>query len=106
MLPSPKRAQRLLTHFNYSVKLYSPIITPTTARETENGKYEIVSGHRRKYACEYLGYETVPVILKELDRNEAVIFLVGSTDILPSERVKIEITIDFEQFMVGIDKVA
>ncbi len=68
----------------------SGLITPIIARETDNGQYEIVSGHRRKYACEYLGYETVPVILKELDRNEAVIFLVDSNlqreNILPSER--------------------
>lgn len=66
------------------------VIAPIIARPTENGKYEIVSGHRRKYACEYLGMETVPAIVKELDRNEAVIFLVDSNlqreNILPSER--------------------
>lgn len=66
------------------------IIAPIIARPTENGKYEIVSGHRRKYACEYLGIEIVPTIVKELDRNEAVIFLVDSNlqreNILPSER--------------------
>lgn len=66
------------------------IIAPIIVRPTENGKYEIVSGHRRKYACEYLGMETVPVIIKDLDRNEAVIFLVDSNlqreNILPSER--------------------
>lgn len=66
------------------------IIAPIIARPAENGKYEIVSGHRRKYACEYLGIETVPTIVKDLDRNEAVIFLVDSNlqreNILPSER--------------------
>lgn len=66
------------------------VIAPIIARSTENGKYEIVSGHRRKYACEYLGIETIPAIIKELDRNEAVIFLVDSNlqreNILPSER--------------------
>ena len=66
------------------------VIAPITARPTENEKYEIVSGHRRKYACEYLGMETVPAIVKDLDRNEAVIFLVDSNlqreNILPSER--------------------
>lgn len=65
------------------------IIAPIIVRPTENGKYEIVSGHRRKYACEYLGMETVPAIIKDLDRNEAVIFLVDSNlqreNILPSE---------------------
>ena len=66
------------------------VIAPIIARPTDNGKYEIVSGHRRKYACEYLGIKSVPTIIKELDRNEAVIFLVDSNlqreNILPSER--------------------
>ena len=66
------------------------VIAPIIARPAENGKYEIVSGHRRKYACEYLGIKSVPTIIKELDRNEAVIFLVDSNlqreNILPSER--------------------
>ncbi len=66
------------------------VIAPIIARPTENGKYEIVSGHRRKYVCEYLGIKSVPTIIKELDRNEAVIFLVDSNlqreNILPSEK--------------------
>ena len=66
------------------------IIAPIIVRPAENGKYEIVSGHRRKYACEYLGIKSVPTIIKELDRNEAVIFLVDSNlqreNILPSEK--------------------
>lgn len=66
------------------------VIAPIIARLTENGKYEIVSGHRRKYACEHLGIETVPTIVKDLDRNEAVIFLVDSNlqreNIQPSEK--------------------
>ncbi|MFR5864289.1 MAG: ParB/RepB/Spo0J family partition protein [Acutalibacteraceae bacterium] len=65
------------------------VIAPIIARPTNNGKFEIVSGHRRKYACEYLGIKSVPTIIKELDRNEAVIFLVDSNyseNILPSEK--------------------
>ena len=66
------------------------VITPIIARETENGKYEIISGHRRKFACEYLGLKTVPVLLRELNRNEAVITLVDSNlqreHLLPSEK--------------------
>ncbi len=66
------------------------VITPIIARETENGKYEIISGHRRKFACEYMGLETVPVIIRELGRNEAVIALVDSNlqreHLLPSEK--------------------
>ena len=66
------------------------VITPIIAREVENGKYEIISGHRRKFACEYLGLKTVPVLVRELDRNEAVIALVDSNlqreHLLPSEK--------------------
>ncbi len=66
------------------------IITPIIARKTENGKYEIISGHRRKFACEYLSLKTVPVLLREIDRNEAVIALVDSNlqreHLLPSEK--------------------
>ena len=66
------------------------VITPIIARETENGKYEIISGHRRKFACEYLGLNTVPVLLRVLNRNEAVITLVDSNlqreHLLPSEK--------------------
>ena len=66
------------------------VITPIIARETENGKYEIISGHRRKFACEYLGLKTVPVLLRELNRNEAAITLVDSNlqreHLLPSEK--------------------
>ncbi len=68
----------------------SGIITPIIAREAENGNYEIVSGHRRKFACEYLGMETIPAIVRNLDRNEAVIALVDSNlqreNILSSEK--------------------
>ena len=66
------------------------VIAPIIVRPTDNGKYEIVSGHRRKFACEYLGIESVPAVIKELNRNEAVIFLVDSNlqreNILPSEK--------------------
>ena len=66
------------------------VITPIIARETENGKYEIISGHRRKFACEYLGLKTLPVLLRVLNRNEAAITLVDSNlqreHLLPSEK--------------------
>ena len=66
------------------------VITPIIARETVNGKYEIISGHRRKFACEYLGLNTVPVLIRDLNRNEAVITLVDSNlqreHLLPSEK--------------------
>ena len=68
----------------------SGIIAPPVVRPMENGKYEIVSGHRRKADCEYLGMKVVPCVVKELDKNEALIFLVDSNlqreNILPSEK--------------------
>ena len=66
------------------------VITPITLRQKEDGRYEIVSGHRRKKACEIVGLETVPCEIKELDRDEATILMVDSncqrSFILPSEK--------------------
>lgn len=54
------------------------VITPIISREIENRKYEIISGHRRKFACEYLGLQTVSVLFRVLNLEEAVITLVDS----------------------------
>lgn len=66
------------------------IITPVTLRQKEDGRYEIVSGHRRKKACELAGLETVKSEIKELTRDEAIILMVESnyqrSSILPSEK--------------------
>lgn len=66
------------------------IITPITLRKKEDGRYEIVSGHRRKHACELAGLETVPAEIKELTRDEAILLMVDSnlqrSEILPSEK--------------------
>lgn len=66
------------------------IITPITLRQKEDGRYEIVSGHRRKKACELAGRTTIPAEIKELTRDEAVILMVESnlqrSVILPSEK--------------------
>ncbi len=66
------------------------IITPITLRQKENGRYEIVSGHRRRRACEIAGLETIPAEIKELTRDEAIILMVESnlqrSVILPSEK--------------------
>ena len=66
------------------------IITPITLRQKEDGRYEIVSGHRRKKACELAGLETVKSEIKELTRDEAIILMVESnyqrSSILPSEK--------------------
>ena len=66
------------------------VITPITLRQKEDGRYEIVSGHRRKKACEIAGLETVPAEVKTLTRDEAIILMVDSnlqrSTILPSEK--------------------
>ncbi len=66
------------------------IITPVTLRPKEDGRYEIVSGHRRKKACELVGLSTVKAEVKPLSRDEAVILMVESnlqrSKILPSEK--------------------
>ena len=54
------------------------IITPVTVRPKEDGRYEIVSGHRRKKACELAGLETVKAEIKEMSRDEATILMVDS----------------------------
>lgn len=66
------------------------IITPITVRQKEDGRFEIISGHRRKRACELAGLKTVPAEIKELSRDEAIILMVESnlqrSAILPSEK--------------------
>lgn len=74
-----------------SVKEYG-VLVPIIARPLENGSYEIISGHRRKRACELAGIEEIPVIVRDLDDDEATIIMVDSNlqreNILPSERAK------------------
>ena len=66
------------------------VITPITVRQKEDGRYEIVSGHRRVKACELAGLETVRAEIKEMTRDEAIILMVDSnlqrSVIRPSER--------------------
>lgn len=68
------------------------VIVPGIVRALPNGKYELVSGHRRKRACELAGLKSMPVIVEELDRDAATILMVDSNlqreNILPSERAK------------------
>ena len=72
-----------------SISLYG-VLTPVVARRCENGRYELISGHRRKYACKVLGIEFMPAIVREMSREEAVIAMVDSNlqreHILPSEK--------------------
>ena len=66
------------------------VMTPATVRLKEDGRYELISGHRRKKACELAGLETLKCEVKQLTRDEAIIIMVESnlqrTVILPSEK--------------------
>ena len=66
------------------------VMTPATVRLKEHGRYELISGHRRKKACELAGLETLKCEVKELTRDEAIIVMVESnlqrSVILPSEK--------------------
>ena len=73
-----------------SVKQFGVMI-PLIARPLDGGGYEIISGHRRKRACELAGIEKIPVIVRDLDNDEATILMVDSNlqardDIPPTER--------------------
>ena len=74
-----------------SIKTYG-VLVPAIVRPLKEGGYEIIAGHRRKYACEQAGLETMPVIVRDLDDNEATIIMVDSNlqreNILPSERAQ------------------
>ena len=66
------------------------IITPVVLRKKEDGRYEMVSGHRRKKACELAGLETIKADVQDLTRDEAIDLMVESkrqrSTILPSEK--------------------
>ena len=74
-----------------SVKEYG-VLVPALARPREDGGYELIAGHRRKHACELAGLATMPVIVRDIDRDAATITMVDSNlqreNILPSERAK------------------
>ena len=66
------------------------LLTPLVVRPLDNGEYEVISGHRRLYACKKAGIEKVPALITEMDRDNAAIALVDSNlhreKILPSEK--------------------
>ena len=74
-----------------SVKEYG-VLVPALARPREDGGDELIAGHRRKHACELAGLTTMPVIVRNIDRDAATIIMVDSNlqreNILPSERAK------------------
>ena len=68
------------------------VLVPGIVRKRQSGGYEIISGHRRKHACMVLGLKTMPVIVRELTDDEAVIVMVDANiqreTLLPSEKAK------------------
>ena len=74
-----------------SIREYG-VLVPAIARPREEGGYELIAGHRRKHACELAGIKTMPVIIRDIDRNAATIIMVDSNlqreNILPSEKAK------------------
>ena len=72
-----------------SVKEYG-VLVPALARPREDGGYELIAGHRRKHACELAGLATMPVIVRDIDRDAATIIMVDSNlqreNLLPSEK--------------------
>lgn len=68
----------------------SGVLSPVIVRPKDDGRYEMISGHRRKFACNKLGIETIPCLVKKLTDDEATIFMVDSNlqreKLLPSEK--------------------
>lgn len=66
------------------------VLTPVTVRQKEDGRYELLSGHRRKHACICCCIKEIPAIVKELSRDEGIIYMVDSNlqreEIMPSEK--------------------
>ena len=65
------------------------VLVPAIARPLEDGSFELISGHRRKHACEVAGLSTLPVIVRDVDQDTATVMMVDSNfqreEILPSE---------------------
>ena len=74
-----------------SIKAFG-IQTPAIVRQKEDGRYELISGHRRKLACELAGLDKLPCIIRNLSRDDAIIAMIDANlqreNILPSEKAK------------------
>ncbi|WP_423719505.1 ParB/RepB/Spo0J family partition protein [Anaerotruncus rubiinfantis] len=87
--PFKVRDDDIMQETTESIKTYG-VLLPAIARPREDGGYEIISGHRRKHACELAGLDTMPVIVRAMDVDAATILMVDSNiqreNVLPSER--------------------
>lgn len=84
------------------------VITPATVRQKGDGRYELISGHRRKKACELAGFETLRCEVVDLDRDEATILMVESnfqrSQILPSEKAHAYALVNEMNEKLGLSK--
>lgn len=89
--PFGVRDDEEMTELMESISTFG-VINPVIVRRTGDERYEMISGYRRKYAFLKLGIDTLPVIVRDLSREEAIIYMVDSNlqreHILPSERAK------------------
>ena len=89
--PFAVRDDEIMQETVESISKYG-VLVPAIARPLPDGNYELISGHRRKNACDRAGYKTMPVIVRDLDDDAATIMMVDSNlqreKILPSEKAK------------------
>ena len=89
--PFKVRDDEAMQETTESIRQYG-VLVPAIVRPREGGGYEIIAGHRRRHACELAGLTTMPVIVRDIDRDAATIIMVDSNlqreNILPSERAK------------------
>ena len=87
--PFKVRMDESMTEMADSVKQYG-VLVPAIVRQKEDGRYEMVAGHRRKVACELAGKSKIPCVVRDLTLEEAVVVMVDSNlqreQILPSEK--------------------
>ena len=106
--PFKVRDDEAMTETVESIKMVG-ITNPLIVRPDPDGGYEMISGHRRHHAAELAGLDTLPVIVRELDDDAAVIMMVDSNiqreNILPSERAYAYKIKDFERVLnkYGVD---
>lgn len=89
--PFQIRSDEELVEMIESIKEHG-VLVPGIVRKCKEGGYEIIAGHTRKHVCEVLGFETMPVFVKEMDDDEASLVMVDSNiqreNIRPSEKAK------------------
>ena len=87
--PFQVRDDAEMVKLSESIKKFG-VINPLIVRPKLNGRYELISGHRRKRACEMVGLHEIPVIIREMTDDQAILFMVDSNmqreNLLPSEK--------------------